>query len=1242
MGTGGKVANGRCVCGHPWSKHTHPPDFGCDEEKNGCDCVGYTTKTGPNAIGKEAAAFPDTPPSRLTLMNAKDAKKAAPAKSPGVPPHTVEAWEGLIAELYALPYANKMIAIGGIKEFAQDNFGVMVDLSNLNKQQFESHPARYNLVRIMRNYPDNFIPFVSLNDGAIIFTDVWKSVQDPKEFVESVKRTGTPLTELKGVWRQQKAAGLGKAATTTTERVYQMEAPKKKETEAAGASWLLEPKEAAVNYEEMFKALTDLNTAPDLKKKIVDEIAWAKRVLKKSAWVVWYLRWSRCLLIGPEEEKTSHAYEGGLEIEKKIKEVVKKWRYEAFSKSGDTTTQQPSIGELKWQLEHFLGTPAPAIQEFRPTYDSPRDVVAKLREFEEAYQKETKESIKPRPEDNDSVFIQFPDGWAWWLLPRAACDVEAKAMGHCGNSPDRNNKNMSILSLRQPKKVGKEQRWEPHCTFILHRIGGEDTGTLGEMKGKNNAKPVPRYHPYIIALLEDERIVGMDGGGYKPENNFSPKDLTPEQRDAIEEINPDSMTSLKEYYRANGLDSNSQARIAAKLGVNDDWTDNGLVLRRWETVTDFLKDSSDKDAQKLEAYLSNGSMELFVDNMLDKVDETDGEEELPLFKGIADQFNIEFPGLITKAYDEPSPGHSYAELVEQKKGVDLGDTYKLLHTLGATSIPDESSSLRQNLEAAFIASLPEETWRDLHDYYSAKEHSKLQQLLWHLIDSCGQDSNTRISYDGNGIVECLDDESAADDAVHNRGAQPDTPYVSADLKVDVEMAIQELNKYFDPALHEQERNEEHGQQRLFDRPDSDEEAEAAGIKVSWLLEPKKASKIAADNVTARLETPSHKANVRLDYDRVTKHWLVCAFEKTRPHPGGSAVVPRSRLSSSGGHPPPCGLTSIVAEKSRHPLLQPKTAVNVSDFGREYMEMSGDEIVEEVTIGDYELFVMQTGIIPDLYQIGMQRVGMDAFSLEQQSERQPGGLGRGSLKEMARVINGWIAKYGALAIASHNPEKTAMYTKLAKILGYEVKNRNIMGMQVPCISGTSKRAALGAASQDRMVEYRTAEVVKSDMDWTACTEVERIPGKVSGAPILKHSRVPAAAIADNYQAGVTPAQIAGMFRVPLRQVKSTLAFAFPKEVFGSIPVDWTGCSEVEREPNKLQGAPVLKGSRVQADAIIESYMDGMTLAEISDWFEIPVSLVQSVVDFALPQVGENDEDSFRSRRSSAVKKVFVHA
>jgi uncharacterized protein (DUF433 family) len=39
-----------------------------------------------------------------------------------------------------------------------------------------------------------------------------------------------------------------------------------------------------------------------------------------------------------------------------------------------------------------------------------------------------------------------------------------------------------------------------------------------------------------------------------------------------------------------------------------------------------------------------------------------------------------------------------------------------------------------------------------------------------------------------------------------------------------------------------------------------------------------------------------------------------------------------------------------------------------------------------------------------------------------------------------------------------------------------------------------------------------------MDWTGCELVEVIPGKVSGRPLVKGTRIPADVIVENFEAG----------------------------------------------------------------------------------------------------------------------------
>lgn len=63
------------------------------------------------------------------------------------------------------------------------------------------------------------------------------------------------------------------------------------------------------------------------------------------------------------------------------------------------------------------------------------------------------------------------------------------------------------------------------------------------------------------------------------------------------------------------------------------------------------------------------------------------------------------------------------------------------------------------------------------------------------------------------------------------------------------------------------------------------------------------------------------------------------------------------------------------------------------------------------------------------------------------------------------------------------------------------------------------------------------------------------------------------------------------------------------------MDWAGCDEVEQVPGKVSGVPILKGTRVQSDAITENYDEGFTAQEVADMFRLDLRQVQAVLDFA---------------------------
>ncbi|MGI8743309.1 MAG: DUF433 domain-containing protein [Bryobacteraceae bacterium] len=67
--------------------------------------------------------------------------------------------------------------------------------------------------------------------------------------------------------------------------------------------------------------------------------------------------------------------------------------------------------------------------------------------------------------------------------------------------------------------------------------------------------------------------------------------------------------------------------------------------------------------------------------------------------------------------------------------------------------------------------------------------------------------------------------------------------------------------------------------------------------------------------------------------------------------------------------------------------------------------------------------------------------------------------------------------------------------------------------------------------------------------------------------------------------------------------------------GNPTIDWTDCPLVEVNPGKVSGAPILKGTRVQADSILENYEGGETIEDISDNFDIPQTTIRDLLTFA---------------------------
>jgi uncharacterized protein (DUF433 family) len=71
--------------------------------------------------------------------------------------------------------------------------------------------------------------------------------------------------------------------------------------------------------------------------------------------------------------------------------------------------------------------------------------------------------------------------------------------------------------------------------------------------------------------------------------------------------------------------------------------------------------------------------------------------------------------------------------------------------------------------------------------------------------------------------------------------------------------------------------------------------------------------------------------------------------------------------------------------------------------------------------------------------------------------------------------------------------------------------------------------------------------KPAIDWSGCQVVEVIPGKVSGVPIIRGSRVPADQIIENHDAGEAVEDIAYNFDLKPDDIRAVLAYAVGRQL-----------------------------------------------------------------------------------------------
>jgi len=726
----------------------------------------------------------------------------------------------------------------------------------------------------------------------------------------------------------------------------------------------------AYDYREMFKAVFGLlrKNSPYSEKFVNEQIDWAKRVLKKQDRVIWFLRLVRLAIVqemmgeaslsgelnpklsaapavaqpGSTVQRTEQATPPPAQPQQKeptwaerVRALYQQYGKELRAKGGNPGAEMGVMSDLnrhKRDLEHFYGLNAPEINGYSPVGESFVKLYDIFAGFEQKWKEQAKSAIKPKAEDK--IWMQFPDGWAWHYLPRASCDAEAKAMGHCGNSPFAGQQGMGILSLRKPVKRGQEQLWEPHLTFIMHQEPpGSDGGILGEMKGKGNDKPAPQYHPYIIALLKDPRIKGIAGGGYLATHNFSFGELTEQQQAEVNAANPGVGLEPQAYYDEFGMDDNLIGRVRAILG----W-DNlekhpylkgyGFVAKRWDDERAFLKDVGSGDLANAYDFVQSGHGDYEdpdIDDLLGLMGKMD-EEKLP---NMAKELQYENPKEIEEWYADWNPDADTETVKQQVRMalIDLFDTkvsphlkkqqahkkqlsdkiWELDRAAEQDAEMEESGPLKEKLSKISprdaYASVP--VLEKLYDAWTSggPDVDYVQEMMTEAMEEAERGHHVEFIKDKKSPAwfQIETDENAVFTAQQHVSQQGDAGYYEPeDFEVrfpydwsqyDDERAIESVNHYF------QERPKKpkvKGQPRLFTEPRSEAEAKRKGITVSRLLK-------RDEKKAAYTELPGELAALKDKYERQGVTVELAASDRNGPTVSlDSIVVPKGQRGEGVG------------------------------------------------------------------------------------------------------------------------------------------------------------------------------------------------------------------------------------------------------------------------------------------------------------------------------------------------------
>lgn len=69
------------------------------------------------------------------------------------------------------------------------------------------------------------------------------------------------------------------------------------------------------------------------------------------------------------------------------------------------------------------------------------------------------------------------------------------------------------------------------------------------------------------------------------------------------------------------------------------------------------------------------------------------------------------------------------------------------------------------------------------------------------------------------------------------------------------------------------------------------------------------------------------------------------------------------------------------------------------------------------------------------------------------------------------------------------------------------------------------------------------------------------------------------------------------------------------------IDWSDCPAVERDPERVSGTWVFRGTRVPVSALFENLEDGASVTDFVDWFPgVTIEQARAVLEHAARSAG----------------------